>query len=62
MHTQGPEWIKHRDERTGRPVWQITSAEAVSEAVYLEAQGFTHDERYVVFRSQCDGASFIAAI
>ncbi len=51
------EWIKAPDSKTGRMVWQITSANDVSEAPYFEAQGFTADERFVVFRSQRDGAS-----
>ncbi len=52
-----PEWIKTPDKKTGRMVWQITSANAVSEAPYFEAQGFTADERYLVFRSQREGVS-----
>ena len=51
------EWIRQLDERTGREVWQITSGPAASEAVYFEAQGFTADERYLVFRSQRTGRS-----
>ncbi|MEX0653741.1 MAG: oligogalacturonate lyase family protein [Phycisphaeraceae bacterium] len=58
VRTQRPEWIKAADDKTGRELWQITSAEAVSEAVYFEAQAFTADERYLVFRSERDGASY----
>ncbi|MEX0654627.1 MAG: hypothetical protein WD534_09040 [Phycisphaeraceae bacterium] len=56
--TQCSEWIQAADDKTGRELWQITSAEAVSEAVYFEAQAFTADERYLVFRSERDGASY----
>lgn len=52
-----PEWIKAPDTKTGRMVWQITSANAVSEAPYFESQGFTADERYLVFRSEREGVS-----
>jgi oligogalacturonide lyase len=51
------EWKKFPDARTGREVWQITEGTRPSEAVYFEAQGFTADERYLVFRSERTGSS-----
>ncbi len=49
------EWKKRRDLATDRFVWQITSHDSASEAVYFENQPFTHDDRYVVFGSKRTG-------
>jgi len=49
------EWIKEKDARTGREVWQITSHDSASEACYFEAQAFTADDKYLVFSSQRTG-------
>ncbi|MCK4855006.1 MAG: PD40 domain-containing protein, partial [Bacteroidales bacterium] len=49
------EWIKEKDAKTGREVWQITSHDSVSEACYFEAQAFTADDKYVVFSSKRTG-------
>ena len=46
------EWIKEKDARTGREVWQITSHDSASEACYFEAQAFTADDKYVIFSSK----------
>lgn len=50
------EWIKQADLRTGREVWQITQAEAVSHFCYQTVQGFTADERHLVFSSNRTGS------
>lgn len=55
MTTQAAEWIRTTDPQTGWPVWQITNDSAPSEGLYFEAQAFTGDERYVVFRSRRTG-------
>ena len=52
---QSIEWIKEKDAKTGREVWQITSHDSVSEACYFEAQAFTADDKYVVFSSKRTG-------
>lgn len=39
------------DPVTGAEVWQITSNEKMSNMPYFEASAFTHDDRYVVFKS-----------
>ena len=49
------EWTKAADERTGREVWQITAGRAASHFCYQTAQGFTADERYVLFSSDRTG-------
>lgn len=50
-----PEWIKTRDARTGRELWQITSAPCHNEAVYFECQGFSAGNRYLIFQSDRSG-------
>ncbi len=50
------EWIKKADPVTGRLVWQITSHDSASVAVYFERQPFTADDRYVVFGSKRSGS------
>ncbi len=52
---QHVEWIKEKDTRTGREVWQITSHDSASEACYFEAQAFTSDDKYMVFSSKRTG-------
>jgi Tol biopolymer transport system component len=52
---QHVEWIKEKDTRTGREVWQITSHDSASEACYFEAQAFTADDKYMVFSSKRTG-------
>ena len=52
---QNMEWIKEKDAKTGREVWQITSHDSASEACYFEAQAFTSDDKYVVFSSKRTG-------
>ena len=49
------EWKKFPDPVTGRPVWQITSHDSPSVAVYFERQPFTADDRYLVFGSKRSG-------
>lgn len=49
------EWIKYRDSITNREVWQITSNDSSSVAVYFERQAFTEDDKYVVFGSKRTG-------
>lgn len=49
------EWIKEKDAKTGREVWQITSHDSASEACYFEAQAFTADDKYMVFSSKRTG-------
>ncbi|MCE5177602.1 MAG: oligogalacturonate lyase family protein [Porphyromonadaceae bacterium] len=39
------------DPETGVEVWQITTNEKMSNMPYFEASAFTHDDRYVVFKS-----------
>lgn len=48
------------DTRTGEEIWQITRSNRPSEAVYFEAQGFSGDERYLVFRTEMTGQSELA--
>lgn len=50
------EWSKTRDARTGRQVWRLTAAPCTNEAPYFESQGFTRDERFLVFASDRCGA------
>ena len=49
------EWKKRPDLATGHMVWQITSHDSASEAVYFENQPFTSDDKYVVFGSKRTG-------
>jgi len=53
--TKGAEWIKKPDPMTGREVWQITTHDSASVAVYFERQPFTTDDRYLVFGSKRSG-------
>jgi Tol biopolymer transport system component len=50
-----PEWKKFRDSRTGRELWQITSAPCKNEAVYFECQGFSAGSRHLLFQSNRSG-------
>ena len=43
------------DARTTRQIWQMTDALCTNEAPYFESQGFTSDERYLVFASDRGG-------
>ncbi len=49
------EWKKRPDLVTERIVWQITSHDSASEAVYFEQQPFTTDDKYLVFKSKRTG-------
>jgi Tol biopolymer transport system component len=51
------EWKKFPDPVTGYQVWQITSHDSASVAVYFERQAFTANDRYLVFGS-CRGGSW----
>jgi hypothetical protein len=42
------EWKKFPDPVTGYQVWQITSHDSASVAVYFERQAFTANDRYLV--------------
>ncbi len=53
--TLPPEKRVYRDERTGRQVWQMTSGKSPSLTCYMEAEGLTDDERYLVFCSNRTG-------
>ncbi|MCE5205505.1 MAG: oligogalacturonate lyase family protein [Porphyromonadaceae bacterium] len=39
------------DPETGNEIWQITTNEKMSNMPYFEALAFTHDDRFVVFKS-----------
>ena len=49
------EWKKESDPRTGREVWQLTQGDADSHFCYQTVQGFTADERWLVFASKRTG-------
>ncbi len=49
------EWKKYKDPLTGYEVWQITTADTSSEALYFYAPSFTADDRYIVFSSDRSG-------
>lgn len=49
------EWKKRPDLATNQMVWQITSHDSASEAVYFENQPFAHNDQYVVFGSKRTG-------
>lgn len=49
------EWIKTPDSETGYEVWQITNHDSASVACYFERQGFTADDKYIVFGSKRTG-------
>ena len=53
--TLPPEKRVYRDKRTGREVWQMTVGKAPSLTCYMEAEGLTEDERYLVFASNRTG-------
>ena len=46
------ERIIYTDSLTGSEVWQITSNDSMSNMSYFEAQSFTADDKYVVFKSR----------
>jgi oligogalacturonide lyase len=56
-----PEPLRFADETTGIELWQITNHDAASEAPYFEAQGFSDDERFLLFRSEREGRSLLYA-
>ncbi len=47
-----PERIVYTDSLTGNEVWQITSDDSMSNMSYFEAQSFTADDKYAVFKSR----------
>lgn len=49
------ERIVFDDPKTGHEVWQITAHDSVSNMPYFEMQAFTHDDRFVIFRSWREG-------
>lgn len=49
------EWRKYPDPKTGYEVWQITDHDSLSEAFYFYAPSVTHDDRYLIFRSNRSG-------
>lgn len=49
------ERIVYRDEKTGNEVWQVSQGDSMSLMPYFEAQGFTYDDRYAVFKSKREG-------
>lgn len=49
------EWQKDRDEDTGYEVWQMSSSEAGTWAAHFESQGFSAEDRYVIFSSHRTG-------
>ncbi len=54
LGTAPAEWTKAPDRRTGRKVWQITDGPRPSHFCYQTVQGFTADERFMVFASDRD--------
>ena len=46
------ERIIYIDSLTGNEVWQITTNDSMSNMSYFEAQSFTADDKYVVFKSR----------
>ena len=49
------ERIIFQDDRTGNEVWQVSQGDSMSLMPYFEAQAFTYDDRYAVFRSKRNG-------
>ena len=49
------ERIIYNDSRTGNEVWQITNHDSISNMPYFEAQAFTADDTWVIFKSNRDG-------
>ncbi|MDE5622484.1 MAG: hypothetical protein K2I59_05800, partial [Alistipes sp.] len=49
------ERIVYIDEKTGNEVWQVSQGDSMSLMPYFETQGFTHDDRYAVFKSKREG-------
>ena len=49
------EWQKDRDEDTGYEVWQMSSSDAGTWAAHFESQGFSAEDRFVIFSSHRTG-------
>lgn len=50
------EWKKFNDADTGYEVWQMSSSNGGTWAAHFESQGFSSDDRYVVFSSNRTGS------